>query len=76
MKCWIQHEHPSIINQTAIKMTNISSGWAINQNYVAIRSITASFQQGNLSAIIGPVGSGNVRVLSLKHRDPSSRVRR
>ena len=69
MKSWIKQECPSLINLTAIKMANVSSSWDINQqpfdtneNSIAIRSITESFQQGNISAIIGPVGSGKVQI--------------
>ena len=66
MKCWIQHEHNSVI-KSAIQITNLSSSWDINQNYVTIRSVTASFKRGNLSAIIGPVGCGKVQILFISH---------
>ena len=60
MKCWIQDEHKSMIHQSAIQLTNVSSSWYNTQSSFALRSITARFKQGNLSAIIGPVGCGKV----------------
>ena len=63
MKYWIQHEHNSVINKSAIQIANLSSSWDKNQNSVTIRSVTASFKRGNLSAIIGPVGCGKVQIL-------------
>ena len=58
-KFWIQYKS-STVNQPAIKMSSMSSSWAINQNSATILSATASFQGGSICAVIGPVGSGKV----------------
>ena len=59
-KCMIQHEHKSGLNQTAVQITSLSCYWDKNEKSSTIENITASFKQGSLNTIAGPVGCGKV----------------
>ena len=60
IKCMIQHEHNSGLNQTALQITNLSCYWDKNEKSATIENITATFKQGSLNTIAGPVGCGKV----------------
>ena len=59
---WTQGELISTSNLSAIQIKNLSSTWDNNKSTSGIKSVTASFEQGKVIAIIGTVGCGKVKV--------------
>jgi ABC-type glutathione transport system ATPase component len=55
---------PVMESKTSVIMTYVSAEWSKMQEGDTLKSISLSIKSGELSAIIGPVGSGKVYHLS------------
>lgn len=70
-KSLIPHNHNTLLDQTALQITNLSCCWNKNQISATIANLTASFKEGNLNAIIGPVGCGKVDIFVIDLPQPN-----